>query len=82
MPFIPPDKQLCFELISEYKCWKIYLDANKYQNSLYVWLKLYGQDKEKPELFTPRTGGVILPVEKLADVSKFINMCLTIGKLL
>ncbi len=74
-PFDPIDKEFYKETLTTYKVWKICLQANKYQNNIYVWLKLFAQSKEDPLLYVPCKGGVILPHDNFADLKKFITNC-------
>jgi hypothetical protein len=75
-PYAPVDKEFYQQTLTEFKVWQIRLTANKYQNTIYVWLKLYVQNSEDPTIYLPCKGGVILPWENFDALKNFMITCL------
>ena len=74
LPFGPVDKEFYLETLSEFKLWQIRLQANKYQNTIYVWLKLYVQKTTADAtVHVPCKGGVILPWDNFDGLKNFIT---------
>jgi len=75
-PFEPQDKLVYTRTIAAFKCWEIRQQVSKYKNNLYVWTKLFVQDKEDKTVFYPCKGGILWPEENYQEFFKFVNDCL------
>ena len=78
---IPPEEKLCYsKTISHFKVWEIRQQVSKYSHKLYVWTKLYVQDKEVPTTYYPCKGGILWPNPDYAAFEKFVDDCILNNK--
>ena len=79
-PLPPKDKLVYSETIAEFKVWEIRQQVNKYNNNLYVWTKLFVQDKEDPTTYYPCKGGILWPDDNVDGFQQYVKECLNVVK--
>ncbi len=79
-PLPAKEKLVYSETIAEFKVWEIRQQVNKYNNNLYVWTKLFVQDKEDSSTYYPCKGGILWPDENYIDFEKYVKECLYLKK--
>ncbi len=73
-PPLSPENKLCYSnTIAKMKCWEIRQQVNKYENKIYIWTKLYVQDKEDPTTYYPCKGGILWPNEDYKSFENFVD---------
>jgi hypothetical protein len=71
-----PPKDLTFYQVSlsTFKHFDIRLEANVYNNNIYIWLRLYVQDKDDPTIYRPCKGGILFGEDQYLNFEKFYNV--------
>ena len=74
---IAPEDKLCYTAtLAKIKCWEIRQQVNKYDNNIYIWTKLFVQDKEDPATYYPCKGGILWPNEDYKGFEQFVDNCI------
>ena len=74
---IEAESKLCYSCtLAKFKCWEIRQQVNKYENNIYIWTKLFVQDKENPTIYYPCKGGILWPNEDYQSFEKFVDYCI------
>ncbi len=73
-PPLVPENKICYtNTLAKIKCWEIRQIVNKYENKVYIWTKLYVQDKEDPSTYYPCKGGILWPNENYKSFEDFVE---------
>ena len=74
-PLKPRDLTFYQVSLSTFKHFDIRLEANVYNNNIYIWLRLYVQDKEDPAIYRPCKGGILFGEDHYLNFENFFNVC-------
>lgn len=73
---VPPKEHKFYQVsLSQFKHFDIRLEANVYQNNIYIWLRVYFQDKQDPTLYRPCKGGTLFGEDQYLKFEEFFNKC-------
>ena len=74
-PIPPRDVKFYQVSLSTFKHFDIRLEANVYNNNIYIWLRLYVQDKDDPTIYRPCKGGILFGEDQYLNFENFFNIC-------
>ena len=75
-PLPAVEKLVYSQTLAQFKVWEIRQQVNKYDNNIYIWTKLYVQDKEAPTTYYPCKGGILWADENYESFEKFVDDCI------